>query len=183
MDGVRDNLVLSQTMGGETRHTSIYKTQSGVYVVGDPSNNLMYENNNNGVYIYYKDDGIWQKEVYEGYSDLGAYLTEVVITNLLSCLEKNAVVSVEILSGGDYKVTFVSSYDRGGIATETIYTKLVVNSDARIISVSRVGMLIDNYNEVTSGNIYDWIIEFRYGEVETELLLNRLEDAIECPLK
>jgi len=194
IDGVRDNLVMEYTLAQETSIQVFYKTSSGDYVFAQ-DNHVVYEDNS-GMYSYrYNDkDDLYEKVKLGDWNSMEVYFVEELNSfNFVGDATKENITSVEILNNGDYKITIV--YNRN---KELEYTsqqvatilELVISPDGKCSSIKKSNMDIqkwegnDDEGDETSAWIYkDGMIEFKYGAVDVEEVLTKLEEAKACPVK
>lgn len=170
IDGVRDNLVMENTVGGQTQTQEFYKTQSGINVYCD-SNKFVY-GDSTGVYRY--DEG--HNTIKIGYDRIENYYNYLRVFEITGgVLNKERITSVEILENGDYKVNLACNFENEDGSCNGVYC-YIVSSDARMISLSGSTFRGDRESEwsyLTLNASY----KFKYGEVNVEQILTKLAEA------
>ena len=194
IDGVRDNLIMEQTLGQETSIQEFYKTTSGDYVFAQ-NNHVVYEDNS-GIYSYRHNDkeAFYEKVELSDYNCMEVYFVEELNSfNFVGDATKENITSIEILNNGDYKIKIV--YNR---IKELEYTsqqvstilELVISSDGKCVSAHQSNINIqkwegndDEADETAAWISKDLIVKFKYGEVNVEEVLSKLVEAKACPVK
>lgn len=194
IDGIRDNLVMEQSVGEYTSIQVFYKTTSGDYVFSQ-DNHVVYEDNS-GIYSYrYNDkEAFYEKVELSDYNRMEVYFVEQLNSfNFVGDATKENITSVEILNNGDYKIKVV--YNR---IEELEYTsqqvstilELVISPDGKCVSVHQSNINIqkwegndDEGDETAAWISKDLIVKFKYGAVDVEEVLTKLAEAKACPVK
>ena len=189
IDGARDNLVIEQTVGDQTRRQEFYKTEAGDYVFVEDDNVRYKEADQSGVYRYSMsmENGDRDKKNKLKYTNMEAYFAEEKTFDLTSSFLKENITNVEIMGNGDYKVTFVYNRDDELEYSSQLVSsvlEIVVTSDAKFISVTNSIVQVQKWegNEHSDEECHAFVYlnmkaELKYGEVNIEDILTKLEEA------
>lgn len=196
-DGIRNNLKVVMTCFDEYSEVVDYSQVHNFYSHAGQDvfsvefeglgYNIVYndfDGDDELIYYYYNYDGDIHKGL-QGNGIIEQYATVNINFSTLYGVTKEQIVSCEILENGNYKLTFVNERLEEQENEETIkylsIFNLEISKDAKFISEKvSTGLFNEEGTMISSGVMEDAataVIEYQYGEVDVEDILEKLEIA------